>query len=253
MVGVYVMPKEAKKPLTTKQTRVDLPDTEKFRNLKQYADMSDEEYEQYWEGKDGEGKILLTVSLEDFEERIKGKMDEYAEDYDLTDMKFNDRETLRALCQAQIQLEDLEQFSYEIRNSNQGITLNNLTLLDKLAQQMSRTRLDLSKLQEDLKISRKLRQTDKSLDAISELDRVKALAKQFYEEKMIYIFCPKCNQLLSTNWILFSDADNIMRLECKRVLGDRDGEICGNVFDVHFKDLVQKGSNKPEIMPESLR
>ena len=179
------MPKEARKPLTTKQTRVDMPNLDRIRNLKQYKDMTDEEFEQHWNEKEKAENLVLGISSEDFEERIQKKMDEFAEDYDLSDMKFNDKETLRGLCQSLIQLEDLEQVSYQIRNSEQGISLNNLTLLDKIAQQMSRTRLDMLKMQEDLKISRKVRQSDKNLSAISELELLKEKAKTFYLQKML--------------------------------------------------------------------
>jgi hypothetical protein len=252
-VGVYVVPKEARKPLTTKQVKVDFPDRSKFRNLKQYKDMTDEEFEQYWESKEEAENLVIGLSSEDFEERIQQKMAEFGEDYDLSDMKFNDKETLRGLCQSLIQLEDLEQVSYQIRNSDLGISLNNLTLLDKIAQQMSRTRLDMLKMQEDLKISRKTRQSDKDLTAISELDRLKEQAKKFYDQKMIWIFCPKCNMLLTTAWLLFPDTDNIIRLHCQRDLGEESGEKCDNVFDVKFSEIYKQGSNKPELMPESLR
>jgi hypothetical protein len=221
VVGVCVVPKQAKKPLTDKQTRAEKPDRSRLRGLKQF----------------------------DFEARIQEKIAGFEEDYDLTDMKFNDTETLRALCQSLIQLEDLEQVSFEIRNA--GISLNNLTVLDKIAQQMSRTRLDMLKMQEDLKISRKVRQTDKNISAIAELDTLKAKAKAFYEQKMIYIFCPECNELLVTTWFLFNEAENIIRLECQRPLDT--GDKCGHVFDVKSKDVYVAGSNKPELMPEAMR
>ena len=248
------MPKEAKRPLTTKNTRVDMPNLDKIRNLKQYRDMTDAEFEQHWDGKGAvESLVLDVIGSADFEKRIQQKMDEFAEDYDLSDMKFNDRETLRGLCQSLIQLEDLEQVSYQIRNSDLGINLNNLTLLDKIAQQMSRTRLDMLKMQEDLKISRKVRQSDKDLSAISELERLKEQAKKFYEEKMIYIFCPKCNMLLGTFWFLFPKSNNIIRLQCQRDFGEESGETCDTTFDVNIVDVYKKGSNKPELLPESLR
>ncbi len=245
------MPRQPKKALTDKQTRVEVPDRRKFRGLKQFANMTDEEFQAYWDAKDNEGKVILDVPRVDFEERIQEKLAGFKLDYDLSDMKFNDKETLRGLCQALIQLEDLEQYSYIIRNAERGIDLNNLTLLDKVAQQMSRTRLDMLKMQEELKISRKVRQTDKNISAIAELDTLKQKAKAFYEQKMIYIFCPKCKMLLGTTWFLFNEADNIVRLECQRVLDT--GKLCGHVFDVKSKDVFKQGSNTPEVMPQAMR
>jgi RNase P subunit RPR2 len=222
-------------------------DRRRFRGLKQFKGMSDEEFNDYWDSKEIE--IDIEKSRDDFENRIEEKIAGFEIDYDLSDMKFNDRETLRGLCQALIQLEDLEQAGYALREG--GVSFDNLTLLDKLAQQMSRTRLDMLKMQEDLKISRKVRTSDKNLGTISELEDLKRKAKIFYEQKMRYIFCPKCNMLLATAWFLFNDADNTLRLECQRVLDT--GEKCGHVFDVKSKDIIKKGSNRPEIMPEAMR
>lgn len=251
VVGVCAVPKQAKKALTDKQTRAEV-DRSKFRGLKQFKDMTDDEFQAYWEAQDKVSTVTVpAVPHVDFEARIQEKLAGFDADYDLSDMKFNDKETLRALCQAMIQLEDLEQYSYIIRNAEQGIDLNNLTLLDKVAQQMSRTRLDMLKLQEDLKISRKVRQLDKNISAIAELDTLQQKAKSFYEQKMIYIFCPKCKMLLSTAWFLFNDADNVMRFECQRIVDT--GEKCGHVFDVKSKDVFKQGSNTPEVMPQAMR
>lgn len=246
------MPKQAKKALTDKQTRVEAPDRRKFRGLKQFKDMTDEEFLAYWDAQDQASTITVpTISPIDFEKRIDEKLAGFEADYDLSDMKFNDKETLRGLCQALIQMEDLEQVSYGIRNEASGIHLNNLTLLDKIAQQLSRTRLDMLKMQEELKISRKVRQLDKNISAIAELEMLKQKAKTFYEQKMIYIFCPKCKMLLATSWFLFNDAENVTRLECHRILDT--GELCGHTFDVKSKDMYEQGSNTPEVMPHALR
>lgn len=243
------MPRQAKKPLTDKQTRVGAPDRRKFRGLKQFKDMTDAEFEAHWEEQDKADDVILVISGTDFEERIAEKLAGFDNDYDLSDMKFNDTETLRGLCQALIQLEDLEQAGYVIRAK--GVSLNNLTMLDKLAQQMSRTRLDMLKMQEELKISRKVRQLDKNISAIAELDKLKKDAKAFYEQKMIYFYCPKCKMLLATSWFLFNSAENVMRLECHRILDT--GKICGHTFDVKSKDVFEQGSNTPEVMPQALR
>jgi hypothetical protein len=252
VVGRGIMPKQAEKALTDKQTRAEVPDRRKFRGLKQFKDMTDEDFQAYWDAQDRESTIIVSpVSPLEFEKRIEKKMAGFADDYDLSDMKFNDKETLRGLCQALIQLEDLEQVSYGIRNDLRGIDLSNLTLLDKIAQQMSRTRLDMLKMQEELKISRKVRKLDKNISAIAELDMLKQKAKAFYEQKMIYIFCPECKMLLGTAWFLFNDADNVMRFDCHRILDT--GELCRHVFDVKSKDVFKQGSNTPEVMPEAMR
>jgi hypothetical protein len=106
-------------------------------------------------------------------------------------------------------------------------------------------------MQEDLKISRKVRQTDKNISAIAELETLKEKAKVFYEQKMIYIFCPECNELLVTAWFLFNESENTIRLKCQRPLDT--GKPCGHVFDVKSKDVYVAGSNKPKLMPHAMR
>src|ERR1043166_809371 len=80
------------------------------RNLVQYRDLSDEQFEERMSK-----KAFNADSSKDFEERIAKKWAEFEEDYDLSDLKINDKDALRALIQAQISLEDYEQALYRMR------------------------------------------------------------------------------------------------------------------------------------------
>ena len=59
--------------------RMVLPDKRKLRNLKQYASLSDEEFDEIWEQK----LEAIEVTPEMLEKRIKERLDELAEDYDM--------------------------------------------------------------------------------------------------------------------------------------------------------------------------
>lgn len=212
-----------------------------LRALKQYKDLTDEEFEDVYQ------QILLeTQPIAEFEERIREKLDEFEQDYDLTDLKFNDRESLRALCQAIITLEDYETILYRLRMG--GVSEENLTLHTKLHNFMSDLRRDIINMQDALKISRKIRKGDREESVINELDRLKRLAAKFLSEKMFYVYCPECRMLLSTTWFLYPESSrNKLTLVCQREIDD-EGKICGTRVVVSSKDLLaNKGRNIEEV------
>ena len=136
--------------------------------------------------------------------------------------------------------------------SNTGIDENSLLLYDKVASQLKNLRSDVSSLQDTLKISRKVRKGDKEESVLNFIEDLKERAKRFYESKMSYIFCPKCDMLLGTIWTLYPNSNNKLKLTCQRILDN--GDKCNTVVTVTTKELLDKrGSNKPENMPESIR
>jgi len=222
-----------------------LQSKKQLRNLAQYREMSDDDFETLWEERDNN-----TSSYADFEERIKKKIEEFSLDYDIDDLKINDREALRLLVQAIISLEDYEQMMYDLR-SNSDINQSNVGVINNVNKVMSDLRKDVSKLQEDLNITRKIRKSDKESSVISYIANIKEQAKIFYESKASYIFCPECNMLLGTVWVLYPEADNKYSFTCKRPMPD--GSLCEHKFTVTSKDLLKnRGTNKTEITPESM-
>ena len=216
----------------------------RLRHLKQYQDLTDAEFDELMDK-----KALGVAPIKEFENRIEVKLKEFDEDYDLSDMKVNDKQTLRNLAQAIITLEDLEQAMYKLRTK--GISDSNLMLHDKVTSQMSRIRSDISKMQDDLKITRKSRKADKEESVLNFLNDLKEKAKRTYEARMSYIYCPECNMLLGTTWFLWPNADNKLSFKCKRKLDT--GETCKGKAVVSSKELMEnRGTNKPSILPESM-
>lgn len=216
------------------------------RNLRQYKDLSDEQFEEVIAKK---SMGLETSKL--FEDRIAKKWAEFDQDYDLSDLKINDRDTLRALIQTQITLEDYEQHLFKIRT--EGISEQQLFAIEKFQKAMSDLRTDISKMQNDLNITRKVRKSDQDVSVLAYIESLRKKAKEFAEAKMQYIFCPRCNMLLATVWTLFPQNDkNKLVLFCERDLGD--GQKCGEKVIVSTTELLKnRGTNKPEITPESMR
>ena len=215
-----------------------------MRNLYQYRDMTDEEFDKLFEASQQVG-----ISS-NFEERIEKKLQEFSKDYDIEDLKINDRETLRAFIQTIIALEDYETIIFNIR-SNDDISAGNINVVDRISKVMSDLRRDMSRFQEDLNITRKIRKSDKESSVVSYIANLKDSARQYFESKMSYIYCPKCNMLLGNVWNLYPGANNKLTFECMRPMDD--GTLCSNKFTVTTSELQKKrGTNKPEITPESL-
>lgn len=220
----------------------------KLRNLPQYRDLDDTEFQKVVESMQ-EKSLGLGVSNV-FEKRIETKLAKFEEDYDLSDLKVNDREVLRGLVQSIISLEDYEQEIFKIRGS--GITPDNLIVIEKLQRAMSDLRKDISNMQNDLAITRKHRRSDQETSVLAYIDSLKDKARKFAEARMAYVFCDKCNTLLMTCWTLYPNSNNKITLTCLQK--DKEGNACGNKITVTTKELLEKSqTNKPEIIPDSMK
>jgi hypothetical protein len=195
-----------------------------------------------------ENRAVSRGTKEEIERRIEEKTSELAKDYDLSDLNSNDRMVLRALVQTLISLEDYETMAYQMRNQEQL----DIETVEKLNRVLSSLRSDVSKLQDDLKITRKVRQNDKEESMLAMIDSTLKKAKEFYESRMAYVFCPTCNMLLATLWVINpKEKKNKITLYCTRPL--ENGDICGTTVNVGTKELYDKrGTNNTEVMPENL-
>ena len=63
----------------------------------------------------------------------------------------------------------------------------NLTTIEKLSKIMTDLRRDISRMQDDLKISRKIRKSTGEESARALLDKLKKQAAVFYKKKMQYV------------------------------------------------------------------
>ena len=224
--------------------RFAIKNPERMRNLKQYKNLTDDEYAEVISQM--EMNAAPSFALED---RINRKWKEFESDYDLDDLKINDRLVLRALIQALLQLEDLEQAANKLRE--EGIQSTSVAMLRELNNMSVGLRKDISGMQEDLKITRRHRKGDKEANVISYLEDLKMRAKQFYEEKMSYIFCPKCGMLLATIWTQYPDKKgNSVKLICRRDLGE--GNSCNTEVIISTKELLENGGTNKKDIPESL-
>lgn len=221
----------------------ELPNKSKLRNLAQYKNLTEAEFEEKW------AQIVTdAVPSAQLEKRIELKLAEFENDYDLSDLKINDRLVLRALIQAIIQLEDLEQMLFKFRE--EGLSQEKVALVRDINSVMTQLRKDISSMQGDLNITRKARKGDKEQTVISYIEDLKLKARKFYEHSMFYVFCPECNALLSTMWFANPEGRTQIKIHCNRVLDG--GEKCKGVVETTAMKLLEnRGSNKDDL-PESL-
>lgn len=223
-------------------------DPRKLGNLQQYKNMSPEELADAIELLEKDWFTLLTEDqLDTFDKRVEETMLEFEKDYDLSDMKFNDRTTLEALSRAYVTLQDYDAILTRLRGEDLREHSYLLTVIDKLSKIASDYRRDISKMEDDLKISRKIRKASKEESAMEELKRLKELAVDFYNKVMSYVYCPKCKMLLGTIWTLYPNENNTFHFECHRSLDETGGRFCDGILDITTKELLEAGgTNHPE-------
>jgi hypothetical protein len=217
----------------------------RYRNLAQYKNLSDDEFEEVMAQK------YMGIKMDtEFEDRINRKLTEFSQDYDLDEMNINDRLILRSLCQAIINLEDVELAEYAIRK--EGFNEGNILLLSKMGDMKTSLSIRISKAQDDLKITRRVRKADKEQSVINYLEDLKKKAKEEYTAKMGIILCPKCGTWLSSCWSLYKNPKDRIILTCNRKFPD--GTTCGEKINISIKELYDMGGcNRKDLLPESLR
>ncbi len=217
-----------------------------MRNLKQYRHLPDEEFEKIYR------EIVSNVASQKlFEERIQEKFEELANDYDLEDLNANDILMLRNMIQAMLQIESLEQLAFQLRSG--AVDEHTINLLGKINTQINDLVDRVSKIQNDLNITRKARKQDKEQSVSDYIEFLKQKAAEFYKQKMQYIFCPNCNTLLGTIWTLYpEDKRNKVVLHCNRKIDDNT--VCDTkVVFITSENLNKEMTNNPELLFEGMQ
>lgn len=192
--------------------------------LKQYHGMTEEEvFEAYADSKN-----------QDYE-RIKRLKEKMALDYDLADLNANDQASLDDLCTLYIRVEDLDQkIAEEMRRDEPDHYA-----IQNMSKTISQWRDSISRIQTDLSISRKARKGDNETSIVAAFQNIKERAKTMLEERLSYVYCPKCKMLLSTVWFLYPENGNSITLTCGR-------DNCHTRFTVTSKQLQELGNRNLE-------
>lgn len=224
---------------------------ESLRNLSQYQGLSDEEFDKVWEEMQTKKSVEYNKGL--LENRIRNMMEKFKDDYALDDLKFNDTQVLRALIKAIINLEDYEDILYRLQAD--GISSENIRLVDKLNGLISKLRKDISNLQEDLKITRKVRKEDREDSVESYIKDLQEKANKYYKRNIFRAVCPKCGMMLFDGWFLYPEENNKIILECGREvesIEEDSTEICDGRLEVTSQELKEMQKEYKDTFPEGL-
>lgn len=185
---------------------------------------------------------------QEVQDRAKHIYEKLSEDYDLSDLNENDRLAIHDWCTIMVRIEDLEkEVSLTIATSTSDEKWYTVERINKV---LAGLRDSASKIQSDLSITRKARKGDNETNVVAFVDDIKSRAKHMLDERLSYIYCPKCRELLANAWFLFPEIEggNSITLTCGRTT-DR-GRICGHRFTVTSKELVDGGNkNLPDVLP----
>ena len=225
---------------------------ESLRNLAQYQNLSDEEFEKVWEER--QAKHLTTfIPKQDLEDRIQEMMEKFRVDYALDDLKFNDTQVLRALIRALLTLKDYEDTLYKIQNEEN--LEENLRVVGELNKFISGLRKDISDMQRDLNITRKTRKEEKEDSIEAYIKDIQEKANKFYKKKVFRAVCPKCGMMLFDGWFLYPEENNKIILECGRIVEQKDedeAKKCTGRLELTSSELKKLQEEYKDKFPEGL-
>lgn len=224
--------------------RIHVMSPNSLKNIPAYKGLSEEELGEVYRKK-YDAVLKQQANTKEVEEILN----EYRNTYDLDDLKPNDLASLNSLIQATILLEKYESKMHEM---SEEVSYENIAIVEKLSKVCSDLRGDISKLQDDLKISRKVRKNDKEESVLNFVESLKEKAKKFYQAKTQLVFCPKCGMLLANVWWLYPNSrGNRITVRCLREMPD--GTTCNEQVSLTAKELSDmNGTNKQDI-PDSLK
>jgi hypothetical protein len=204
----------------------------KLRNLVQYRDKTDEEFDEIFEN-----YSMQEEDNQDIELRIEEVMNNFSLNYDLRDMNANDTLSLRELAKTFVLLDNLGKIEQRLLEDGAIAQLRAVSSIKKEYLE------NASKLQSDLNIKRQQRQNETGENLADYLPSIQKRAKVFYSQRLAYIYCPECKMLCGNAWFTDWQIYNELMFTCPR-------EDCGNKFKVSSQYLAEHGNKNVEgVLP----
>lgn len=214
--------------------------TAQLKNLKQYQNSTPEDIEAVIQG--------TAINTRD-QERITEYISKMSEQYDVEEMNENDSTALRDLATVSIRIQDLDQVLRSKMDNDKnpdGVDWSTVHWITDILTDLRKSR---QQIEESLNITRKARQGAEQTSVVDAIESYKAKAKKLLEERLSYIYCPKCKLLVGNVWMLSPYAGNSFTFTCPRDLGD--GKVCGNKFTVTGSDLMSKKNKNVDDVLET--
>jgi len=208
-----------------------------LKNLKQYSDAKI----------DAVDKIIhnITVNNQD-EQRIIDYISKMSEQYDVLEMNENDSTALKDLATISIRVQDLDQVLRIKMSDKEGIDWSEIHWITDILTDLRKSR---QQIEESLNITRRARQGVEQTSVVDAIESYKLRAKKLLEERLNYIYCPKCKLLIGNVWMLNPYIGNSFTFTCPRELEDK--QICGHKFSVTGSELMAKKNKNVKEMLET--
>lgn len=211
---------------------------ESLRNLPQYRDLSNEEFEE----------AVSNLLREETKELAQQYFDNFQKDYVLGDLKANDRIALEIICWLYAQVRYNQDRIVDYQNAKDDPYADKG--IKSLVADNEKIIKSITILENQLSISRSARLKEEGTEVVDVIQALREKASKFLEQKLHYIFCPKCNMLLANIWVLYRNEPDAYDLKfiCKR---EEKGKACNTEVIVKPGDLVEETSGAlRKIKPE---
>lgn len=203
-----------------------------LRNLRQYQDADSTQLEQ----------VIQGISFDnDDEKRVYDYIAKMSEQYDVSEMNENDSAALKDLATISIRIQDLDQVLRNKLVNRESVDWSEIHWITDILTDLRKSR---QQIEESLNITRKARQGAESASVVDAIESYKLRAKKLLEERLSYIYCPKCKLLVANVWMLSPGAGNSFTFTCPRDLGE--GKTCGHKFSITGTELMEKKNKNIE-------
>jgi len=168
-----------------------------------------------------------------WDKQVANKLKQLKSEYDLDELAANDLLQLNNLAEAMASLDTYtEMLEWELSCDERNI--KNISDIQRLIIEVGK---NISSISNDLKIDRKSRErkTESVPDYIKDL---KERGRKFLEQRMYYIYCPICKELLISMWILNKNFGHKFKCVCPQ---------CKHEFVVNASDL-ELHKNIPDVI-----
>lgn len=203
-----------------------------LKNLKQYQDADPIQLEQVIQG--------ISVDNDD-EKRVYDYIARMSEQYDVNEMNENDSAALKDLATISIRIQDLDQILRNKMSNRDTVDWSEVHWITDILTDLRKSR---QQIEESLNITRKARQGAESASVVDAIESYKFRAKKLLQERLSYIYCPKCKLLVGNVWMLSPESGNSFTFTCPRNLGE--GKTCGHRFSVTGTELMAKKNKNIE-------
>ena len=168
---------------------------------------------------------------------VKKKLEILKEEYDLSDLAANDMLQLTNLAEALASQDVYNKLLSEELDSEEA----NISRVKEIQRLITEVTKNIATISDSLKIDRKSREkkTESVPDYVKDL---KLRAKRFLDQRLSYIYCPKCKILVATMWLSRYNQGAKFKFICQK---------CNDSFIVSDSELDNRKNIDSAVVPQN--